>query len=81
MQKRKLFSDMPSIIFENWPTTNYMDKTWAKAKREENRRIEFMLIEDYFTLASVKRKAQIMGVSEGYYYELKRKYTTKEERK
>jgi len=80
MQKGKLLFNMSCIIFTNWPHTNYMDKVWAKAKREENQRSELMLIEDYFPMASVKRKAQILGVSEGYYYELRRKYTTKEKR-
>lgn len=69
---------MTSIIFENWPTTNWLDKDWVKTKHQENQIKELMLIEDWFPRAGGKRKAQIMGISTGYYYQLMAKYKIKE---
>lgn len=69
---------MASIIFENWPTTHWLNKEWVKAQREQKQKEDILVIEDCFPLASTKRKAQILGVSVGYYYQLKSKFKIKE---
>lgn len=62
------------LVFENWPTSNWLCKDWAKEKLFEERKKNFMLIEDHFPNHSSKQKASIMGISLNYYYELKRGY-------
>jgi len=67
-----------SITFENWPTTCWLDKEWVKDQREQKQKEDFLMIEDCFYRASTKRKAQIMGVCVGYYYQLRSKFKIKE---
>ena len=67
-----------SITFENWPDTCWLDKEWVKDRREQKQKEEILMIEDCFSRASTKRKAQIMGISRGYYYQLKSKFNIKE---
>jgi len=65
---------MATIIFENWPNTCWMDKEWVKDRLETEQKKKIIQIESLFSKASMKRKAQIMGISVGYYYQLRSKY-------
>lgn len=66
---------MPSIIvFENWPTTNWIDPAWAKYEKEIREKKNIMLMEDCFPSATKKQIAAKMGMTVGYYYQLRHKY-------
>lgn len=68
---------MSAITFLNWPITNWLDKNWAKKEFELRRRGNFILLDRYFPNITHKVMAEKIGMSIGYYIQLRKRYGLK----
>ena len=62
------------ITFYNWSNTYWIDKEWAKIESMKRQRENLILIDKYFPKCTNRQKANKIGMSYGYYMQLRKEY-------